>query len=224
MKRVLIVGGTSGLGLALANIFKCGENLVTITGRFDPEQNDLQFVPLNITNDSESLVRDLERVVLAISAPIELLIYSAGFSRLGTIGYLADAEIKQMVNIGILAPSLLVKKILCKQTHLPEIIVITSTSQWIPRPLESVYCATKAGLSMFANSISLDENIGKVLVAVPAGMNTKIQWERGQKDNPALLDPNWVAEQIAEQYAENFEYKLIRILREPPRTEVLEKR
>lgn len=64
----------------------------------------------------------------------------------------------------------------------------------------------------------------RVLVAGPAGMKTNF-WSNTEKDTSTMLEPAWVAEQICQLYfADNFKYKCARILREPPRVEVLEKR
>ena len=49
-------------------------------------------------------------------------------------------------------------------------------------------------------------------------------WEGENRDFNALLEPRWVAEKILEANASNFDYKLVRILREPPRVEVVESR
>ncbi len=76
---------------------------------------------------------------------------------------------------------------------------------------------------MLSNSVSFDERVGKVLVAGPAGMNTRF-WEKNPRDMSNMLDPKWVAEQILDQYSGNFKYKFARILRGPARVEVVETR
>src|SRR3989338_6779319 len=128
-----------------------------------------------------------------------------------------------MEDIGLLAPALIVQRIIKKQGSLAGFIAITSTSQWTPRLLEPMYTAVKAGLAMLANSLSLDPRIGKVLVAGPAGMATRF-WENNPRDMSKMLDPKWVAEQIIQLYADDFEYKFSRIMRDPPRVEIVETR
>ena len=77
---------------------------------------------------------------------------------------------------------------------------------------------------MFANSLSLDSQVGKVLVAAPAGMKTSF-WRETTKDTSDMLDPKWVAEQIVKSYNDGqFDYKFIKILRNPPRVEVADAR
>ena len=220
--HALIVGGSSGLGLALAKKLH-GSYQVTITGRQDPKVDSLHFIPLDITSDIEKLSTDLERVVKA--APTwHLVVYAAGYFQDGRLTELDQKEVLTMYSVGLLAPTLLLQQILHKQTKLPELIAITSTSQWTPREYEPIYTATKAGLGMLANSLSLDTAaVDKVLVAGPSGMQTSF-WAADGRDTSAMLDPDWVAAQILESTVGEFRYKFIKILREPPRVEEMEVR
>ena len=163
---------------------------------------------------------DLDHILEKIG-PVDLLVYAAGFSQIGTLDVLTDKEIDAMLNISLAVPAKLLQRILQRQKKLPGLIAITSTSQWIPRMEEPVYAATKAGLAMLVASVSLDPRIKKTLVVWPSGMNTKMQV--GRKYKGILLDPSWVATQILEWYKTDFKYQLIRILRDPPRVETLEK-
>jgi hypothetical protein len=76
---------------------------------------------------------------------------------------------------------------------------------------------------MLSNSLSLDDRLGKVLVAGPAGMNTRF-WEKSPRGASTMLDPSWVAKQVIKHLTGRFKYKFIRILRNPSRVEVVEKR
>jgi NAD(P)-dependent dehydrogenase (short-subunit alcohol dehydrogenase family) len=219
--NVLIIGGSSGLGRAMAEILDRRGFHVFVTGRDGSEFKHGNIVGINfdITQDARKLAIDLNSI-LEIIPSIDLLVYAAGYSQKGTIGKLDDIDIQTMVNIGLLAPALILQKILRKQEYLAGFIAITSTSQWIPRLGEPVYAAVKAGVAMLAHSVSLDPQIGKTLVVGPAGMNTKMQ--TGNNVSGRLLDPDWVAEQILALYDQEFKYKLARILRDPPRVEIVE--
>lgn len=218
--NTLIIGGTSGLGLALAEKLS-KDYQVFVTGRRDPQVEDVNFIHLDLTKDeglSEALDRTIEQLL-----PIKLLVYAAGFYQEGKIDDLSDMEIAEMDNVGLRAPAMLLSRLLKKQDELPGFIAITSTSQFTARLYEPVYTAVKAGLAMLAKSVSLDERVGKVLVVAPAGMKTKF-WKGTDKDTSTMLDQEWVAGQALRFYQDNFDYKEVRILREPPRTEVVEER
>lgn len=218
----LIIGGASGLGRAIAEILDQKGSRVFATGRSGVKlkHGNIFGVDLNIGQSADKLSSDLDSLLEGVSH-VDLLVYSAGYLEKGGIGKLNDVDIEIMVNVGLLAPALILQKILRKQKSLPGLIVITSTSQWIPRREEPVYAAVKAGVAMLAHSVSLDPNIGKTLVVGPAGMRTKMQ--TGSKDGK-LLDSGWVAKKIMTLYDRKFKYKLVRILRDPPRVEAVDER
>ena len=218
--NTLIIGGSSGLGLELA--LKLAPNYeVTVTGRRDPKNEHVTFRTLDLSARSQ-FSDDLDTFVTQLPQ-IDLLIYAAGFYQEGDISHVSDEDIANMTNVGLMAPAMLLQRLLKKQDKLSGFIAITSTSQWTPRPLEPVYTAVKAGLAMLANSVSCDERVGKVLVAGPAGMNTRF-WENNPRDLSTMLDPTWVAQQVLDQYSGNFNYKFARIMRGPARVEIVETR
>jgi NAD(P)-dependent dehydrogenase (short-subunit alcohol dehydrogenase family) len=218
-KKALVVGGSSGLGLALARLLT-DDCEVIITGRRNPGVTNLRFRELELGDDSLSTNLD---TFVAELPQIDLVVYAAGFFQEGTISDLSDSDLEKMNRVGLLAPAMILQRILNRQSKLPGFIAITSTSQWTPRLLEPMYTAVKAGLGMLANSISLDERVGKVLVLGPAGMRTRF-WEEDGRDTGDMLDPEWVAVETMKLWNGNFEYKFARALRNPARIEIVETR
>ena len=217
--NTLIIGGSSGLGLELAKQLS-DKYKVYVTGRTNPNEQGLEFISFNIAY--KTLPEDVDELLKQLPE-IDFLIHAAGFFQDGTLSDLSDDDIFLMDAVGLLAPTFLLQRLLKKQNKLDHFIAVTSTSQWTPRLKEPVYTAVKAGLGMLANSVSLDERVGKVMVAGPAGMKTKF-WLNTDKDTTTMLEPKWVAEQILDQYKEDFNYKYVRLLREPARVEIMEKR
>lgn len=216
----LIVGGSSGLGLNLAQKLSLTHK-VFVTGRRDPRQEGIEFIKLDLSAAPDLLERIRE--VVRDLPEIDLLVYAAGFFQEGTITDLTESQMQEMISVGLIAPMYVSREVLLKQDTLGGLITITSTSQWTPRLLEPVYTAVKSGLGAFSNSLSLDPRVKKTLVAGPAGMDTRF-WEGTGKDTSDMLDPSWVADQILELYDGNFSYKYARILRGPQRVEVQETR
>ncbi len=217
--KALIVGGSSGLGLELAKQLK-NTHEVVITGRKDPGVAGLNFILLEIKQ--ENLNRDIEQMVKQIGE-IDLLVYAAGFYQEGTISELSENDILQMNAVGLLAPAFFLHQVLKIQGSLNGFISITSTSQWTPRLKEPMYNAVKGGLGMLTNSVALDPRVHKTLLAGPAGMKTNF-WAKTEMDMSGYMDPIWVAEQIINLWGGNYKYKYARILRQPPRVEVIEER
>lgn len=216
----LIVGGTSGLGLSLANKLATDYS-VYVTGRRDPRQDNLKFVRLDLS-ESDGLLSRVETVIHGLPY-IDLLIYAAGFYQEGTLTDLTDEQIYEMLNVGLVAALYVTREVLLSQEVLGGFIAVTSTSQWTPRLLEPVYTAVKAGLGAFASSLSLDPRVKKTLVAGPAGMATRFL-EGTDKDTSDMLDPDWVADRALDLFDGEFSYKHARILRGPARIELQEVR
>lgn len=219
----LIIGGTSGLGLSLAK--KLAKDYeVHVTGRRKLTDSSLHVHPLDLS-DSSGLDGRISKLVAELPN-IDLLIYAAGYFQDGTVTDLSVEQVDEMLNVGLVAAIYVSREILRKQDSLPEFVAITSTSQWTPRLKEPVYTAVKSGLGAYANSLSLDPRVGKVLVAGPAGMATNF-WEgtaKKEHNTSLMLDPDWVADAIQDLREGQFSYKFARILREPARVEVQETR
>lgn len=219
--NALIVGGSSGLGLELG-LRLSSTHRVIVTGRRDPKNEKVDFRVLYLS--AGNLFSRVLDVFVAGLPRIDLFVYAAGFYQDRPIDALSDEDVANMVNVGLTAPVLLLQRLLKKQHELPGFIAITSTSQWTPRPLEPVYTAVKSGLGMLANSLSFDGGIGKVLVAGPGGMKNTRFYADSPRDTSTMLDPEWVAEQILNQYSGNFRYQCVRLPRDPARVEILETR
>lgn len=219
----LIIGGTSGLGLSLAKKLTKDYD-VHVTGRREFTEAGIHFHALDLS-DKNGLDERISGLVAELPN-IDLLIYAAGFFQDGTVTDLNIDQIDEMLSVGLTGAIYISREILRKQDSLSEFVAITSTSQWTPRLKEPVYTAVKAGLGAFANSLSLDPRINKVLVAGPAGMATDF-WKGTDKkdhDTSLMLDPDWVADAIQQEREGQFAYKFVRILREPSRIEVQETR
>lgn len=221
MKKVLIIGGTSGLGRSLAEKLSSAGYKVAVTGRiYKSKDTSLLFYKLDLA--SEALHQEIESIVKELGQ-IDLFIYAAGFCQWATTAKLAKEDIDLMISTGLTAPIYTLQTILKNQDKLEFFVPITSTSEWTPREYEPVYTAVKSGLGMYAKSVALDAVVEKVLVAGPAGMKTAF-WDNTDMDTSTMLEPDWVADQIIEQMQDSYSFRHVRILREPPRLQVDESR
>ncbi len=219
-KTILIVGGTSGVGLQLAQHYVAGGHRVCVTGRRNPGLLGAQFQALPIGPSAEALSSEIDGLVSAFPG-VQTLIYAAGFLQRGTIDTLDDAALSTMMNVGLLAPAMLAARLKSQAPTPLKLILITSSSQYTPRAQEPAYAATKAGLAMLGASLVRDPGIGKVLVAAPSGIQTPF-WAGTNEDTTTMLDPGWVASQIVELSSGAFKYRYAKLLRNPARTEIVE--
>lgn len=219
-KRILIIGGSSGIGLELARHYVSDGHTVCITGRHRPDLPDVQYQHWSISDDVACMTRDMDELIGDFPR-VNTLIYAAGFCQRGHIDALDDVQLQTMSNVGLLAPMMLVQRLKHSLDTPLKVMLITSTSQFTARELEPAYCATKAGLGMLGACLVKDMAIGKVLVAAPAGTHTSF-WRSSDQDCTDMLDASWVSEQIVELSSGAFKYKYAHILRQPARVEVIE--
>lgn len=220
-RTALVVGGTSGLGLAMARGYAKQRLRVFIAGRHDPKAEGLRFVRLNLSE--WALTRSKVDRFLKDLPVIDLLVYAAGMLEKKPLRELRWDEAEDLMNLGFRAPLMLVYCLLKRQSALPKLIFITSTSQIQPRPDEVIYTGTKAGIAMAMQSLAMGESrIGKVLVPAPAGMNTPMRTDLSNEEREKLLDPADVAKAIMQVDAETeWKYNNFLILRDPMRIETI---
>ncbi len=217
----LIIGGSSGLGLELAKQLQSNGYTTHVTGRKDPKANGIIFHKLDLAGTT--MVQKLEKLITSLPK-LDLLVHAAGFYQEGRLTDLSDEQIEEMLNVGGRSLIYAMRSILKKQGELAELMVVTSTSQWIPRQIEPIYNFIKAGGGHFANAMAEDGRVGKVLVAGPAGMRTAFWRNDPGRDKSEMLEPSWVAEQMLTIGRRPYKYKYIRILRQPARIEEIEER
>ncbi|MFD2178462.1 SDR family NAD(P)-dependent oxidoreductase [Veronia pacifica] len=220
-EQILVIGGTSGLGLSLAKNYSSQSNHVVITGRRDPNISDLDFYELSITEDSQQIFREVATLIEQVGE-ISTLVYCAGFALEGTIEEHTDKDILTMINISSLVPAVLVRELKKRQRRPINLLFITSSAHYTAKKREPIYTMAKASLGMLGESLSLDPEIGKVVVAAPSGMNTSF-WPL-EKEMTDYLDPEWVAKQILSLSLGDFKYRFAKITRSPPEVDIVDTR
>jgi uncharacterized oxidoreductase len=162
-KRVLITGGTSGIGLAPAKALIAKGAKVFITGR----RHDRLVTALEKLRASggraEGLTADvateqgrkftLGGCIDALGG-LDLLINNAGGVRAGRLQDTTEAEIAAMVTVDLLAPILLTRSALPQPRDGGGMVVnITSAIALIGMPFYATYAAVKAGLAHFGEAM-----------------------------------------------------------------------
>src|SRR3990167_7267006 len=95
--NVLIAGGSSGLGLALAKELADQKHRVIVTGRKDPRVDFAKFQKFDLSQSD--LPKKIEQFVKALP-PVNALFYVAGFYQSGTVTDLSPKQIEDMLSVG----------------------------------------------------------------------------------------------------------------------------
>lgn len=196
---VLVTGGASGIGLALAKALAIRGNVVVVCGRnalkleaVHQENPTINTFHCDIAND-QAQQRLLEHIAQKYPK-LNVLINNAGIQH--TIDF-ADTKnhtglIEEEVNINFLAQVKLTDRFLPILIHHPSaaIVNITSALALVPKQSAPVYCATKAAMHNFTKALryQLENTSVKVFEIMPALVDTEMTKGRGKnKITPEAL-------------------------------------
>lgn len=154
-KKVAIIGGTSGLGLAIADYLleKTHCNKVLVTGRNEPRKafDDSRFSYFELDLCDNNLC-------WSFLNEYDVIIYSAGYGRIGRFSDFNDAKIEQTLIVNAIRPMSLItflhKRLLSEQGL--KLVFITSISAKLTSPLFAIYGASKACISNYIESVNIE--------------------------------------------------------------------
>ena len=188
---ILITGGTSGIGHALAaHLLKRG-NTVIITGRTEERltaaRQSLPGVHTFVCDQSDpaAIVRLCDEVSAAFPS-LNVLINNAGIGlKLNlndTTGGLDGLE--REIRTNLIGPMQLVKQLLphLKRQNSALIVNVTSGLAFVPLALKPIYSATKAAMHSYTQSLRVQLRRSSVRVVELAPPATKTDFNRGQEE------------------------------------------
>ncbi len=183
---ILITGGTSGIGLELATQLLALGNTVIITGRDQAKLDRIKREhPLLHTNQSDvsgpkAIASLYERVSREYPA-LNILINNAGVMRkINLQDKGSDLEnISREIETNLIGPLRMVKQFLplLKAQPSAAIVNVSSGLAFTPFPISPVYCAAKAGVHSFTQSlrVQLKNTNVKVFELAPPSTQTPLQ-------------------------------------------------
>lgn len=199
-RTVLIVGGTSGIGLELAHRFAKDGNTVVVGGRRPEPQDGLQSVRIDVT-DPASVLRARDEV-LAAHPDLDAVVTMSGLlltEDLRDPAHITDAE--NMVATNLLGT---IRVIDAFTPHLigrgaGTFITVSSGIGFLPFPLMATYGATKAAVYFYIESLRAHlAGIGvEVAELVPPAVATPAM----AKLNPAALPVNDYLDEVMDLLA-----------------------
>lgn len=152
-KTALIVGGSNGLGLALAqDLSKKEYERIIIADITEPAAQNSKFEYLKID------LNGLECEIFDDYMEIETLIITAGLGRLCEFKDICDVEIIKNFNVNAVSPIAIIKKYYDKLIGSDsfDCVVIGSIAGWVSSPMFSVYSATKAAVCKFVEAVNIE--------------------------------------------------------------------
>lgn len=161
---ILITGGTSGIGLELAMQLLNLGNTVIITGRDQAKLDSIKATLPNLhtmlsdVSDPAAIVALYNHVTTDFPA-LNVLINNAGIMRKINLHDQNDdlASITREIETNLLGTIWMAKQFLpqLKTQKSAAIVNVTSGLAFVPLPISPVYCAAKAGIHSFTQSLRI---------------------------------------------------------------------
>jgi NAD(P)-dependent dehydrogenase (short-subunit alcohol dehydrogenase family) len=155
-KRAVIIGGTSGIGLATAKTLIDGGAGVLVTGRsqagLDMAQKEIGDDALVVASDARSLT-DIDALASTVQAEFDtfdLLFVNAGLGLFAPLEDTTEATFDEMFNLNAKGPFFAVKKLAPMINQGGAVVLTTSTANVKGMPLIAAYGGAKAALRSFA--------------------------------------------------------------------------
>lgn len=161
-KTALITGGSSGIGLATAQLFQAEGARVAITGRsaesLQPAGQLLGAQALLIPSDAADL-QSIEHLMAEVAnalGSLDILVLNAGIALPGPLEQTDEAQFDATVDTNFKGVFFAIQKALPLLRPGASIIVTTSITNQLGSPNFSVYGACKAALRSLVASLALE--------------------------------------------------------------------
>ena len=151
-KIVVITGGSSGIGKCIADIFKAQGEKVYIFAR-NIEQTETDFC-VDVCN--EEAVKNAIEKIGSENKHIDIIVNSAGFGLAGAAELTPTAEAKKEFDTNFFGTFVVNKYTIPFMPKDGKIINISSACALFPLPYRSLYCASKAAVNLYGESLAME--------------------------------------------------------------------
>lgn len=182
-KIVLITGGTSGLGEAMAKAFSQKKHIVYAAGRnLTAKQDDeyLKYIKLDVTNEKsiEKAVND----IISEHRKIDILINCAGIGIAAAIEEISLSDIQEAFDINLFGTIRLIQNAVpfMRSEGQGLIINIGSIAGQVGLPFQGIYSSTKFALEAMTEALRIElKPFGiKVCIVEPGDYKTRVNNNR----------------------------------------------
>jgi uncharacterized oxidoreductase len=223
-KRILITGGTSGIGYALAQALLAKGAKVAISGR----RPDVVATAVQALQASGSIVHGIAADVstpegraatiketLDALGGFDILVNNAGGVRAGRLENTDEAELQAMIDVNLVGPIMLTRSAIPALRASGEAMVVNVSSgiALVGAPFYATYAAVKAGIARFGESLRRElkgEGV-HVLTVYPGGTDTPMM--KSSRAGPELGFSREPASAVADAIVAGIEAEAFEVVR-----------
>lgn len=204
MKRVvLIIGGSSGIGMHTAERFIRGGDIVVNMSRRDLPLANAVNIQLDVS-DAKCMEKAWEQFT-SLYDTLNVFIYSAGFSMASPLEYVNEKDYRYLFEVNFFGYLYFLKKcipLLRKSRGVS--CIIGSTGGIAPIPYDCFYSASKAAVNMLTLSLQyelLPQGV-KAICIMPGGTKTHFTFKRKEYPYEEVGEYGQALKNAAEALAE----------------------
>jgi len=165
-KKVLVTGGTRGIGLAIAEYMLDQGYKITVTGTspFDPINHDSRFNYINVDfscpNEIEKFIENI------IGHDYDVVINNAGINKISPFEEIDEVDFDRIIAVNLKAPFRIIKAVLpsMKKNNFGRIVNISSIFGIISKEYRAPYSASKFALHGMSLALSAEVAKNNILV------------------------------------------------------------